>query len=137
MDTLTMVLDRTRDLYRRTWPEPGGDVITVCVATISTDRELIADLQRTFTTAPVLLLVAGQTGRLRDERTTGAYGGLLMRAASWGYAAWLAALDEGLSASCFGRAHRAATQVLRDHDQNLRHLFTVALGYPTRTAPPP
>jgi hypothetical protein len=56
--------------------------------------------------------------------------GLYLPAAAAGYGAWLAAVSIGLAGCAFGGSNHRVTAAMRHGGEPLRHLFTVAIGYP-------
>ncbi|WP_042424733.1 hypothetical protein [Streptacidiphilus anmyonensis] len=88
-------------------------------------------LHNAYTAAPALVLIFGSVSDTDDS----AYGGLLVRVGSLGYAVWLAARTHGLEASVFGRSSSEVTRAARQDAPGTRHLFTIALGYANQLSP--
>jgi hypothetical protein len=136
-DLLRSVLDEAAATHRALWPAP--EYLRILVAAYHVQglppglydgrRTLPVSwldyLTRTYVPAPALILVCGNV-------STGAagYAATLVQAGALGYAVWLRALRAGLVGSVFGGATTEVTAAARLVDRRLRHLFTVALGYP-------
>ncbi len=82
-----------------------------------------------YASAPVLFAICGDVGWATGADGPG-YGGLLVAAGALGHATWLSALSAGYGASVYGGAAEELTYVARRAGPGLRHLFTVAAGYP-------
>lgn len=91
-------------------------------------HDVLRELHQIYPPAPALLLICGTvTGEPRIHQ------GALMSAAALGYSAWLAARHRGLDGSLFPDASALVTAVARaDSSDGRRHLFTVALGQPSK-----
>jgi nitroreductase len=91
----------------------------------------LAGLQAQYADAPALLLVCGNLARACAAAGRRGYPQLLVRAGAAGYGAWLAAVSIGLAGCAFGGSnHRVTAAMSRHGSEPLRHLFTVAIGYP-------
>jgi hypothetical protein len=90
-------------------------------------ESLVTELHASYVAAPVLLLICGTIAAGADG-----YRRALLAASSFGYSAWLAAIVLGLDGCVFGRAHGRVTSAVRSsrHPAN-RHLFTLAIGWPS------
>jgi hypothetical protein len=88
----------------------------------------LEDLLPSNSNAPAVIVVCGRVGSSLDEN----YGGLLVRAGSFGYAVWFAAVRSGLAGCAYGGSDSLVTRSIRKVYPVHRHLFSVALGSPAR-----
>lgn len=64
----------------------------------------------------------------RAEQFPSGYAEQVVRAGALGYAAWLAAISNGLAASVYGRSCARITAIAQRENAYLRQVFTVAIG---------
>jgi hypothetical protein len=93
----------------------------------------LAGLRDKYADAPALLFVCGDLHY--GAGTVPGYGSVLVRAGSLGYASWLAAIASGIAGTVFGGTCNEVSRAAQKADPRLSHLFTVALGYPSRGWP--
>jgi hypothetical protein len=110
----------------------AGGLYTSTLSQELAGREAIwlTTLREQYADAPTLLLICGNLSRACDAAGASGYASMLVRAGTLGYAAWLWALSAGLRCSVYGSASHRVTSAARLLDPHLRHLFTVAIGYP-------
>ncbi len=97
---------------------------------LSSDRVLLDVLREQYLAAPALLLVCADLNQACRDAGPAGYPAALIRAGTAGYAAWLWSISAGLVGCLLGGASHYASSVARLKNQNLRHLFTVAIGLP-------
>lgn len=145
---LLSVLERANATQRRQWPHAchseAGLRLLIAARRINGLPEGLYDappdripttpplavlpdgLAQDYVDAPALVLVCGDS----TANAHVAAGDLLVRAGSLGYAVWLAARTHGLECSVFGAANAAVRVAAARFRPGIRHLFTVAVGYP-------
>jgi nitroreductase len=93
-------------------------------------------LRGQYADAPALLLICADLNQACRAAGAAGYPSTLVRAGTMGYAAWLWAISAGLAGSVYGAPSHRVTEVARQLDTNLRHLFTVAIGTPALPVQP-
>lgn len=108
-------------------PAAEGDAVTFLQA-----GSWLESLREEYADAACLLFVCADFGpACRD--TGREYGSLVSRAGTLGYAAWLSAIGLGIAGSVYGPSHHLVTKAACSLDIRSRHLFTVALGWPSES----
>jgi hypothetical protein len=151
LDVLQDVLHDAADAYANLWPTLGAETepsLLIAADSVSGlaegvhlaglqgrrftmlpgSQEFPGEARRLYTGAPALVFVCGDIAdACRNQGVS--YAEFLLRASSFGYAAWLSGIARGLSGSVFGRASAEVTNMADDATHGLRHLFTLALGH--------
>jgi len=97
---------------------------------LSEDLGYLDVLREQYLAAPALLLLCADLNQACRDAGPAGYPAALTRAGTAGYAAWLWSISAGLAGCLLGGASRYASAAARLKNQNLRHLFTVAIGLP-------
>jgi hypothetical protein len=105
---------------------PDADLVMVNQAGLGSLRAQYAD-------APVLLLICGDLNLACRVAGPAGYASMLVRAGTIGYGAWLWAVSTGLAGCVYGGASHGVSAAARRVNEDLWHLFTVALGHPVGT----
>lgn len=100
------------------------------------DAAWLDSLRGRYADAPALLLICGNLNQACSSAGSAGYPAMLVRAGTMGYAAWLRTVSAGLAASVYGGPSHEVTAAARLIDENLRHLFTVAVGAPAAPVSP-
>jgi hypothetical protein len=98
--------------------------------------DLVGELQQEYANAPALVLVCAEHVRHRAVLPHSSYQNMVVRAGTLGYAVLLNAMAAGLSGCPFGRAmSRVPTTLGARYAGPVRHLFTIAIGWPAEAEP--
>jgi hypothetical protein len=100
------------------------------------DSAYLNILREQYAEAPVLILICADVNQACRDAGEAGYPAALIRAGTVGYAAWLWSVSAGLAGCVYGATSQHASGVGRQWDENLRHLFTVAIGVPAGAVSP-
>ncbi|MHA7134057.1 nitroreductase family protein [Oerskovia turbata] len=145
LERIALVLSRATGLEREQFG--GGEPLLGCLALLATDtlvdplgrdatavgrplaRSRAQMLRATYCDAPVLLFFGADLASALSHDGVHGYRRSTMRAGAVAHATWLAAREEGLEGSVYGRTSEHVTRLMTEtHGTGWRHVFTLALG---------